>query len=167
MPHLKTSRLRMIPLTSDLIRAAVSDRATLAAMVKAHVPAEWPNPDFAEMLQGEAKRLAQNPERGQWDGVIIHVADQMLIGAMGFKSGPDERGTVEIGYDIIPAYRGQGFAPEMARALIEWAFTQPGVERVTAECEANNAASITVLEKLGMRRLAPKDNMLWWELSKS
>lgn len=166
MPHLTTSRLRMVPLTSELVRAALEDRAALSAMVEAHVPAEWPNPDFAEMLQFEAKRLAQNPERGQWDGVIIHAANRMLIGAMGFKGGPDEHGTVEIGYDIIPAYRGQGLAPEMARAMIAWAFTQPGVERVTADCESNNVASIRVLEKVGMQRLAPKDNMLFWELPK-
>lgn len=166
MPHLTTSRLRMVPFTVELVRAAVGDRMALSALLAAQVPPEWPGPDFAEMLQFEAERLVRDPERGQWGGVIIHAADHILIGDMGFKGAPDEQGTVEIGYSIIPEYRGQGFAPEMARALIEWAFSQAGVVRVTAECESDNQGSIRVLEKLGMQRLTPEDTMLWWELRK-
>ncbi len=166
MPHLKTARLRMVPFTVELVHAALRDRAALSAMLAAHVPDEWPGPDFAEMLQFEAERLAQNPERGQWGGVIIHQAERTVVGDMGFKGGPDQAGALEIGYSIIPAYRGRGFAPEMAWALIAWGLAQPGVQRVTAECAADNLASVRVLEKLGMRRLNPKDGMLWWELRK-
>ncbi len=71
---------------------------------------------------------------------------------------------VEIGYNIIPAYEGQGYATEMARRVIEWALHTPGIQVITAECLDDNLGSIRVLEKVGMRRLAPEGNKLKWEL---
>jgi RimJ/RimL family protein N-acetyltransferase len=108
--------------------------------------------------------IEQHPEAGTWDGLILHKADHVLIGDMGFKGGPDERGMVEIGYSIIPEYQGRGYATEMARALIAWAFSQPDITVVTAECFDDNIGSIRVLEKVGMRRLEPEGHMLKWEI---
>ena len=47
----------------------------------------------------------------------------------------------------------QGYASEAVRALIHWALAQPGVSRIVAACSADNAPSVRILEKLGMRRL--------------
>ncbi len=73
---------------------------------------------------------------------------------------------VEIGYNIIPAYERQGYATEMARSVIEWAFHTPGIQVITAECLDDNIGFMRVLEKVGMRRLAPEGNRLKWELRK-
>ena len=108
--------------------------------------------------------MEQDPSGDVWDGLIIHKQDKIVIGDMGFKGGPDAAGAVEIGYSIIPAFRNQGYATEMARRLITWAFQQPAIRAVIAECLDDNAGSIQVLEKLGMRRLAPDGNMLKWEI---
>lgn len=165
MPDLRTERLRMVPFTLELVRAALHDTRDLSDMLGVAVPASWPGPDFADIMPMIAERLASNPDRARWGGLIIHSADQTLIGDMGLKGGPDEHGTVEIGYSIVPERRGQGYAVEMARALIVWARAQPGVRRIVAECEPDNHASIRVLEKLGMHPTPPRDGMLWWELS--
>ena len=85
---------------------------------------------------------------------------------MGFKRPPDATGRVEIGYSIIPEYCNQGYATEMACHLITWALQQAGVTSVVAECLNNNLGSIKVLEKAGMNRLAPRGEMLHWELQK-
>ena len=53
---------------------------------------------------------------------------------------------------IDPAHAGRGYATAIARALLEIAFTDLGLRRVTAECFADNVASWRVMEKLGMRR---------------
>jgi ribosomal-protein-alanine N-acetyltransferase len=87
----------------------------------------------------------------------------MVIGSMGCKAAPDDQGMVEIGYDIVPAYQGQGYATEMARAFVKWALDQALVRRVAAECLPDNWASIRVLEKLGMQRVAEHEDMLYWE----
>ncbi len=84
----------------------------------------------------------------------------LLEALIGFHGGPDEAGMVEIGYNIIPAYERQGYATEMASSVIEWAFHTPGIQVITAECLDDNIGSIRVLDKVGMRRLAPEGNRL-------
>ena len=80
--------------------------------------------------------------------------------------GPDKDGVVEVGYDIVPEYRKQGYATEMARSLVAWAFQETGIKVVTASCLDDNIGSIKVLENVGMRRLEPDRNMLKWEIRK-
>lgn len=165
MPELTTDRLRMVPFGAAEVAAALADRAELARLVDAAVPAAWPGPDMAELLGWRAERLQEAPELARWTGMVIHSADRVVIGDMGSLGGPDASGALEIGYGIIPEYRGQGYAPEMVRALIGWALEQPEVTRVTAECEADNVASVRVLEKVGMRRVGQRDSLLLWETS--
>jgi ribosomal-protein-alanine N-acetyltransferase len=103
--------------------------------------------------------------------MVIHVSDKMLIGDGGFKGKPDEEGKVEIGYSIVPEYRRRGFATEVARALVDYAFSQPGVKAVEAHTLANGTASIKVLKKAGMSFVAefhdPEDGLLFqWRLDK-
>ncbi len=56
----------------------------------------------------------------------------------------------EIGYAIAPAHSGKGLATEVASALLSQAFAVPGVERAIAVLDAEHAASVRVLEKVGM-----------------
>jgi ribosomal-protein-alanine N-acetyltransferase len=60
--------------------------------------------------------------------------------------GPD----VELGYTLARSAWGRGYATELGRALIEYAFTVLHVPRVVAQVEPANTASRNVLEKLGM-----------------
>jgi RimJ/RimL family protein N-acetyltransferase len=57
-----------------------------------------------------------------------------------------------LGYLVDPAYAGRGIATAVAAALLDLAFRDLGLLRVTAGCFADNVASWTVMEKLGMRR---------------
>jgi RimJ/RimL family protein N-acetyltransferase len=52
---------------------------------------------------------------------------------------------------ILPEYQGRGFASEAAVGLVEYAFSKLGVERLFASMAAENAASVKVAEKLGMK----------------
>ncbi len=60
----------------------------------------------------------------------------------------------EIGWCLDPAYAGQGYATEAARALLRVCFVDLGLRRVTAGCFAGNVASWRLMERLGMRREA-------------
>jgi RimJ/RimL family protein N-acetyltransferase len=60
--------------------------------------------------------------------------------------GPD----VELGYTLARDVWGRGYATELGRALIEYAFTELRVPRVVAQVEPANTASRHVLAKLGM-----------------
>ena len=96
---------------------------------------------------------------------MVHAAERTVIGDAGFKGKPGSQGMVEIGYSVLPAYRGQGFATEAARALVDWALAQPEVKRIIAECSPDNVASIRILEKLGMQRREANGGILRWELA--
>ena len=59
---------------------------------------------------------------------------------------------VDIGFAFLPAHRGQGFAVETARATLAYARDTLGLDRIVAIVSPENAASIRVLETLGMAR---------------
>jgi ribosomal-protein-alanine N-acetyltransferase len=166
MPILKTERLLLIPFSYFLVKAAIKSRKRLGEMLSVHVSDEFPQPDFAKILPRVADQIKQNPLLGEWRRFIIHSDDQKIIGNIGFKQTPGDNGAIDLGYSIIPSYRGQGYSHEAAKALINWAFDQPNVKLITARCLIDNYPSIKVLEKLGMRRLEVIDNnYLFWGLN--
>jgi RimJ/RimL family protein N-acetyltransferase len=167
MQELETQRLRLIPFTLELKKVTLAERARLPEMLGVAIPDAWPGADMLEALPFFIEVMEKDPAGLVWDGIIVHKADQVVIGGIGFHGPPDEAGRVEIGYNIIPAYEGKGYATEMARRVIEWAFQTPGIQVITAECLDDNIGSIRVLEKIGMHRLAPEGNKLKWELQSS
>lgn len=164
MPTHETRRLKLIPFSLELKKAALTDKDKLAELLDVRVPASWPGPDLAEALPFFISLMTKHPSSSAWDGLIIHKVDNIIIGDMGFKGGPDAVGRLEIGYSITPEYRNQGYATEMACHLIAWALQQPGVTSVVAECLDNNLGSIKVLERAGMHRQAHESHMLKWEI---
>jgi ribosomal-protein-alanine N-acetyltransferase len=161
---LRTERLALVTLTPELARAALEDRAKLGRILGARVPETWPGADFARMLPRIARGSEDVAPGAGLTRLIVHAADETLIGETGFHGPPDASGTVEVGYSIVPAYRGLGFAVEATRALIRDSLTRPGIRRITAECLDDNTASLRVLEKLGMRRVGSAGATLRFEL---
>ena len=56
----------------------------------------------------------------------------------------------DIGFAYLPRFRGAGYALEAAAGTLEYARSTLGIERVLAIVSPGNAASIRLLEKLGM-----------------
>ncbi len=69
-----------------------------------------------------------------------------------WRSEPSRQG--ELGYVLHPDHQGRGLATEAARALLRWGFEDFGLHRIYGRCNARNAASAALLERLGMRREA-------------
>lgn len=57
-----------------------------------------------------------------------------------------------IAYHLARSEWGQGYATEAAQTVVDWALGQPRIHRIWTVCDVDNAASVRVLEKLGMRR---------------
>jgi ribosomal-protein-alanine N-acetyltransferase len=164
MLQIETKRLRLAPCSVAAAQAASADRAELAAAVGMRVPDEWPAEDLRDFLPVYGQIVGDELARAGWGiWLMLHPAEQSLIGDIGFKGPPGDTGTVEIGYSVLPAFRGHGYATEAARALVGWAVAQPGVRRIAAECLEDNWASIRVLEKIGMRRIGRDEHGLKWE----
>lgn len=166
MPIIQTSRLTLVPFTLALVRAALRNRVDFGRLLAARVPNDWPNDDVLSMLSQDALLLEAEPQRSEWSYLVVHTEERALIGDIGFHAPPDANGSVEIGYDILASHRGQGYAVEASRALLDWAFQQPGVRYVVAESLVENVASIRVLEKLGLHRTSTTDESIWWCLTR-
>ena len=82
---------------------------------------------------------------------------QSIVGSGGF-AGPPVDGEVEIGYEIAPEFRNQGFATSAVQALLGKAFSAESVQFVVAHTLAERNASNGVLTKLGMTFVAELAN---------
>lgn len=68
--------------------------------------------------------------RRAWGTYLFLLRDgSSLVGSGGYK-GPPRDGVVEVGYEIAPEYRNQGFAAEAKRALIGHSFLCDEVDAV-------------------------------------
>lgn len=72
-----------------------------------------------------------------------------LIGTCGFWRLIKEHDRAEVGYELDPAYWGQGIMPEALGAALGFGFTEMGLHSVEAQIDPENAGSRRVLEKLG------------------
>jgi RimJ/RimL family protein N-acetyltransferase len=85
------------------------------------------------------------------DGAVAAMGFLEIVDGMG-QPGMPTRTEGLIGYIVDPGFTGRGVASDLARGLLTAAFDHLGLRRVTAGCNADNSASVRVLEKAGMRR---------------
>jgi ribosomal-protein-alanine N-acetyltransferase len=83
-------------------------------------------------------------------GITLKPTDT-VIGLVGFKSWHRSDYRADIGYDLAQAYWGRGLMPEAARAVLDFGFSEMALNRVEADANTANLASIRVLQKLGFR----------------
>ncbi|WP_044747716.1 GNAT family N-acetyltransferase [Bacillus alveayuensis] len=163
MNKLETKRLFIIPFTLKYAKAALNGNEKLENVSGYRVENEWPSPDYKEILPFIVQQVTEKPELRRWNRLIVHKEEQMIIGEIGCKGEPDGHGIVEIGYGIVPAYQGYGYATEAVQAFVQWLLSLPEITKVTAECLEDNAASIRVLEKAGFKRTSHKQSIIYWE----
>ncbi|WP_330261429.1 GNAT family N-acetyltransferase [Streptomyces sp. NBC_00539] len=81
---------------------------------------------------------------------ILLRADGRAIGGAGFHGPADARGRVTVGYGLVPAARGLGYAAEALRGLLEHA-RRHGARGVDGDTDLTNTASQRVMAAAGMR----------------
>lgn len=81
-----------------------------------------------------------------------------IIGRAGLENREYEDGVeLEMGYVIDPRWQHQGIAYEVCSAIMKYAAEHTDFERLNALTEADNVASIALLEKLGFVYLEDTD----------
>lgn len=81
-------------------------------------------------------------------GIWVIQAAGELAGTAGLR--PLENLGIELVYSLAPPAWGKGYATEAAGAVLDYAFGQLGLPEVLAEIDQGNAASVAVIERLGM-----------------
>jgi RimJ/RimL family protein N-acetyltransferase len=156
LPTLETERLVVRPITpgdGDAV-AGVLGRSPHPGWV------EWTASGYSQL---EALRQPPYGERA----VALRTTGEVvaLVGVVpsmgpfdqlpGFGRAVDgaARFRPEVGlyWAVAPAHRGNGYATEAARAVIDHGFGELNLARIVATTERDNLASIAVMRRLGMR----------------
>lgn len=145
---IKTDRLTLRPLGTEYLETVheySSDLETTRLM------AFLPHESVAETEQflRECENEWRSEQPSFCEFAVIYEGRQ--IGSVGlYRAGEN---AVEFGWILNKAYHGRGIAAEAARALLGFARDEMGAERIIAQCDSENAASYSVMEKLGMTRI--------------
>ena len=143
LPVLETARLVLrAPQLDDAeaLTSLINDRRI--AENTARIPYPY------TLANAEGFIASANKENGR-TSFVTTLADGTIIGGcgVGLLSGTDP----EIGYWLGVPYWGNGYATEVARAVIDHAFTDLRYERLEAGARVSNPASRRVLEKCGFQ----------------
>ncbi len=86
---------------------------------------------------------------GLW--AVEQSSDSTPVGICGLLRR-DTLDDVDIGFAVLARYCGQGYAQESARAVLDHGHGPLGLARIVAITHPDNAASIRVLERIGLSR---------------
>lgn len=143
-----TERLLLRPITPDDLSTAFAyagDPETCRLMM--FLPYADLN-ETAQALQDAADEWGKtNPERLEF--AILREGRHIGSITLYFQGPPDE---MELGWILHRDHWRQGYVTEAALALMNLA-RQRGIRRVFACCDSENAASLRVMEKLGMHQI--------------
>lgn len=101
---------------------------------------------------------------GKWfQSVIESKSINVVIGDCAFHVMESDKRQAFIGITLSHAYWGKGYGEEASRRLLDYLFSELNLHRVVAECDVNNTASFSLLERLGFRREAHLLENIWFK----
>ncbi|MFD6700472.1 MULTISPECIES: GNAT family N-acetyltransferase [unclassified Microbacterium] len=122
---------------------------------------DW-HPEYP--FEDELVPLRSLAAREEADAVFTLYAirddEGMAVGGFGFFGPPDESGTVEFGYGLIPAARGRGLATAAVTEGLRIA-ADHGAVRAIADTEETNLDSLAVLARSGMSEIRREGGMVY------
>jgi RimJ/RimL family protein N-acetyltransferase len=163
-PPISSERLSLVALTPDLLATMSGDGDEARPF---DWPMWWPDDGDRRVLTVWRSRAAQGLPDVTWGPRALVDGDGRMVGHAGFhrppapmdralddptfvgRRDPAAGGVVEIGYTIFPMHRGQGYASEAVRALVDWARATGEVGTVLAAVAADNTSSMGVLGRAG------------------
>ena len=101
-----------------------------------------------EMAQETVRRFIDSYADEHAYSWVMDV-DGIVVGTIGAYDYEDNQ--IEVGFSVVKAWQGRGFATEALRKILEYLTENEGIPCVTAWCAAENIGSGKVLEKAGMR----------------
>ncbi len=153
--HLETERLALRPVSVEdkpMILRISSDPNTTEYLYFWGRIGATPESDARRYLEYAVGRWKEKPRRA-WEFCIAlkETGEAVGIGSVEWVDG--QPGTAELGWILLPACRGKGYATEAARELMRTAFEVLGADTVIAHCDSRNLPSRKVMERLGMTLL--------------
>ncbi len=165
--QIKTERLLLLPLGLSQLKRMLAAEEPLEQVLGFPACPSLITAPVIEALEIQIDRMITLDEsQHAWFTFWLMTLqdEEMVVGMLGFKGAPGADGEVEIGYGVCPEHEGRGYTTEAVRALLSWAFSQPGCNTVMAETLKDNLASMRVLQKAGMQYAGECENLLIWRI---
>lgn len=123
----------------------------------------WEPASTEEVAQCIARWAGMDPiTPGEWFPLGITLRDtDTLAGDCAIHARADDPRQVELGINLAPPFQHRGLAREAVSAMLSRLFTQTGTHRAWCSVDPRNAACISLLENLGMRKEAHLVQSLW------
>jgi RimJ/RimL family protein N-acetyltransferase len=146
-----TDRLDLVPMSLELMEALErGDMESAQRLVGYRISADWPQ------VMGSVLRFRIPLARSRPDAVpllllamVLRAEPEVVVGRLGFHGPVDDDGMLEIGYEVFPAYRRQGYAREAVSGMFRSAQRDPAVLRFRASVRPDNAPSRNLVTSLG------------------
>jgi len=149
VPILKTENLILRPLRptdlDDLYEYAIDPAVYDLGMWR-------PYPSRESCAEHLAELLREQEDGRLWWWALEAKSDNKMIGRCQLSEVVPHVGRADIGYALHKHYWGKGYMTEAIHCVLNYAFEDMQLNRVAAEVLAANAASIHLLEKMGMQR---------------
>jgi RimJ/RimL family protein N-acetyltransferase len=151
--------LRLVPLPVGVARLMLSGRLRPAQAEGRQVSESRWHPQYPMLDSIDAIAMVFAAHRAMMGTVKesptwwIHqiVVDAVVVGDIGFHGPPSHERAVEIGYSVVPAWRGHGVATRACALILQQAW-RDGAHSVVAETDDGNVASQAVLLRNGFQR---------------
>jgi ribosomal-protein-alanine N-acetyltransferase len=105
------------------------------------------------------ERIKQNALRNDsfyW--IICFQNSSSLVGTIGLWNFDPSTRIAEIGYEVLPSFRGQRIMNEVLPAVIQFGFKNLKLKGITASCSDRNEPSIRLLKKNGFKLSSSPDH---------
>jgi RimJ/RimL family protein N-acetyltransferase len=159
-PDLTTGRLRM-RLVEPADAAATARLMTLDVALRL---SSWRHPMTVRQAAARISRARRAAAaRESVDYAILTRAEGELLGWVGLAVVSDQGGRARLGYWLGTPHQGRGYMSEAVAAALPAAVAFLRVEAVEAAVEETNAASVAILERLGMRRVGDRVEPMRWQ----
>ena len=133
-----------------LAALAAGDRAAVDALAPVPLGESLTGPHHRPLWQRRDRQVRADPADADWvTGVVWDPVRAVAVGRAGFHGPPDGAGMVEVGYEIDPPYRRQGYARAALRLLLARAAREPAVTVVRASVRPDNTPSMLLVTAHG------------------
>ena len=148
-------RVRIVHLPAAAFRAlADGDLAAANTVSPVPLPEYFASPEWRGTWRMRSEQAEQDPASAAWvTGVIWDELAQQAAGRAGYHGPPDDRGMVEIGYAVDPAYRRRGYARAALEALLQRAAREPQVTVIRVTISPDNTASYALAAQYGFAKV--------------
>jgi ribosomal-protein-alanine N-acetyltransferase len=173
MFFIESERLKMIPLTHQLLQLSHTDRPAMERSLGLNISARqidafYINEMEDAMINFWLPKTLERPDAWKWytNWEIILKSTSTSIGGMGFAGEPNENGEAETGYMIDKQHHNKGYATEALKLLTGWAFTHETVKAIIVHTFEDNLSSRKILVKNGFIEMGKnEDNLMTYKLS--